>query len=94
MEEVLLNAIGKVGNYASILPLKASAEKTGYSYTKNSATASYIQLLRRIAPKHAKAVNKEASQLLSKATKLGLQDVKIASMELLMSQPSTDKTNY
>ena len=92
MEEVLLNAIGKVGNYASILPLKAAAEKTGYSYTKNSATASYIQLLRRIAPKHAKAVNKEASQLLSKATKLGLQDVKIASMELLMGPGNTNKT--
>lgn len=92
LEEVLLNAISRVGGYASILPLKSAAERANYSYNKNNATTSYLQLLKNIAPKYSKAAKTEAFNLLSKATALGSQDLRVAAMELLMNTPNVKKT--
>lgn len=92
MQEVLFKSLGQLGGYSSILPLKSATEKNNYSYSKNSATASYLQLLKNITPKFTKAVQAEASNLLTKATALGLQDLRIAAMELLMSIPNANKT--
>lgn len=92
LQAALLNAIGQVGGYSSILPLKAAAESANFSYSKNNATNSFLQLLKKISPKYSKAVQSEAASLLSKATSLGLQDVRIAAMELLMGIHNSNKS--
>lgn len=92
MQKSLIQAVGTVGGYTSILPLKSAAEESNYSYSKNSATTSFLQLLKRISPKYSKAVQSEASNLLSKATALGLQDLRVAAMELLMNVSNANKS--
>ncbi len=93
MRKVLYNALGTTGSARSLKALKDAAEKSGYSYQKENATPAYLNLLTRLASSEPKTVEKEANSLLKNATKFNLQDVKIAATKLLLSLPSTNKTN-
>jgi len=92
--DVLLSALSKVGGKNSFVPLKSAAQKINYSYqADNSATASYLSLLKRLVGSDAKLVEKDAKSLLAFATKQNRSDLKVAASQLLLAIPSTNKTN-
>lgn len=94
LNNTLLTALGNMGTRNALLPLKTAALKTNYSYQPtNSATASYLSLLKRLVNSDAKLVEKDAKSLLAFATKQNRPDLKVAASQLLMAIPSTNKTN-
>lgn len=88
MQKALLNAIGNIGTIVSVDVLRSFAERTDYSYQKNSATTSYINLLNRLNKEEPKTVKKEANRLLKAASKGDKQGIKIAATEMLLNQSS------
>ena len=94
LNNTLLTALGNMGTRNALLPLKTAALKTNYSYQPtNSATASYLSLLKRLVNSDAKLVEKDAKSLLAFATKQNRPDLKVAASQLLMAIPSTNKSN-
>lgn len=90
--EILPHALYKTGGSMSLIPLKNAANRLDYSYQKNNATDSYVGLLKKIVPLHPNIVQKEANDLLKRTTKSGVQNLRVAAMEILMSVPNIDKT--
>ncbi len=91
IQKVLLNTLGNIGTQESLKALSSAAEKTGYAYQKDNATASYIALLGKLNNTAPKSVKKEAEKLLATAGKQNKQDIKIAAAKLLLAQPSVKK---
>ncbi len=93
LEGALLAALGKTGSKSALKTLKKHAEGTDLEYDKVGATKAYTALLHRLAQQgDAKIVKKEADRLLSKATQLNKQELRINALEILMSLPGADKT--
>ena len=89
----LLKALGSLGSRNALIPLKNAAQKVNYSYQlNNSATASYLSLLKRLTHTDAKLVEKEAKGLLTFAAKQNRSELKVAASQLLLGIPSTDKS--
>jgi len=89
----LLTALGNLGSRNALIPLKNAAQKINFSYQlNNSATASYLSLLKRLTHTDAKLVEKEANGLLTFAIKQNRSDLKVAAAGLLLAIPSTDKS--
>lgn len=88
MQKVLLNALANMGTYNSVKVLRSFAEDSDFSYQKNNATASYIQLLNRLNNENPKNVKKEANRLRKAANKLDKQDIKISATGMLLDQSS------
>ncbi|WP_436414739.1 family 16 glycoside hydrolase [Petrimonas sp.] len=94
LNNTLLTALGNMGSRNALVPLKNAAQKTNYSYqAHNTATASYLSLLKRLVNSDAKLVEKDAASLLAFAGKQNRPDLKVAASQLLMAIPSTNKTN-
>lgn len=92
LSNTLLTALGNLGSRSALIPLKNAAQKINYSYQlSNSATASYLSLLKRLRPSDAKLVEKEANGLLTFATKKNRSELKVAASLLLLEIPSTNK---
>ncbi len=93
LKGALLTAIGKTGSKSALKVLRKHAEDTDLEYDKVGATKAYTALLHRLAQQgEAKIVKKEAERLLSKATQLNRQELRINALEILMSLPGADKT--
>ena len=91
LNAVLTTAISKVGTKASILPLKLAAQKANYPNQGSNATASYIDLLNKLANTNPAEVQKEAEEMLVVATNAGKQNLRISALELLMPLPAVNK---
>jgi HEAT repeat protein len=92
LKSALLMSLSRTGSKTSIPILKSIVEKEHFSYEKNNAVASYVELLNRLSVSNPKEVQREADNLLSKATQSEKQGLRVATMEILMKLPSTDKT--
>ncbi len=94
LNNALLTALGNMGSNNALVPLRNAAQKVNYSYqANNSATASYLALLKILAATDTKLVEKDAKTLLAFATKQNRPDLKVAASQLLLTIPSTNKTN-
>lgn len=93
LSNTLLTALGNLGSRSALIPLKNAARKINYSYQlNNSATASYLSLLKRLTHTDAKLVKKEANDLLTFAIKQNRSELKVAAAQLLLAIPSTNKS--
>lgn len=93
LSNALLTALGNLGSRSALIPLKNAAQKVNYSYLpNNSATASYLSLLKRLTHSDVKLVEKEANGLLALAIKQNRSELKVAASGLLLAIPSTDKS--
>jgi HEAT repeat protein len=90
LSAVLNTAISKTGSVASISALKQVVLQSAYS-NKNNATASFIDLLNRLASTQQAVVKAEAEELLKAATKLNLQNLRVSAIELLMPIEAVNK---
>ncbi|MEA4905054.1 MAG: family 16 glycoside hydrolase [Petrimonas sp.] len=94
LNDALLTALGNLGSSNALVPLKNAAQKINYSYqSDNSATASYLSLLKRLINSDAQLVRKEAEDLLAFAAKQNRPELKVAASQLLLEIPSTNKNN-
>ena len=92
LKSALLMALGQTGSKASLKTLQVYAENAGYEYNKAEATEAYAALLNRLVKQgENKIAQKEANKLLSKATKLNKQELRINALNILMSAPGTNK---
>ena len=94
LNSALLRALGNLGSSNALVPLKNAAQRTNYSYQpNNSATASYLSLLKKLVNSDAKLVEKDAQSLLAFATKQNRPDLKVAASQLLLTIPTTNKND-
>ena len=93
INHALLAALGNLGSQNALIPLKKAAQEINYSYQpSNSATASYLSLLKKLVHTNAKLVEKEAAGLLAFATKQNRSELKVVASQLLLEIPSTNKS--
>ncbi|SMO80806.1 HEAT repeat [Saccharicrinis carchari] len=91
LEGALLMALGQTGSKASLKTLRKNAEKAGFGYDKTGATNAYVALLNRLAGQgESKTAAKEAGRLLTKATALNKQELRIAALNILMASPQSN----
>lgn len=91
-KKTVQKALSKLGTSASLKPLKDAAKGEKFAYSKESTTASYLELLNTLKSVDIKLVQKEANELLKTAKKQNQPDLQIAAMEILMSIPAESKT--
>ncbi|MDH6359162.1 DUF1080 domain-containing protein [Parabacteroides sp. PF5-9] len=85
MQKVALYTLGRIGTKASFKELATAAEKVNFAPDKTGANEAYIALINRVATLgDAKEAEKEANNLLKKATKAEKTHSRIAALEVLM----------
>ncbi len=92
LQRVLLHALANVGTKESLKVLRDAAARSGYTYTKENAVASYIALLSRLNESDAEQVRKEANKLVMIASKQGNQGLRSAAAMLLLQQGNKKAT--
>lgn len=90
-KKTIHKALSKLGSSASLKTLKDAASKENYAYGKESTTASYLELLRKIAATDSKLAQKEATAMLKTAGRQNQPDLQIAAIEMLMKAPSGNR---
>lgn len=92
LRNALFNTLGKTGTLKALPLLKEAAQNIDFAYrADNSATASYLSLLKRLRESDGKVVEREAKSLLGYADKHNNDALKIAASEILLSLPKANK---
>lgn len=86
-------ALGQIGSVKSLTVLKSAAASTNYTVSVNKATNAYVNLLQNLSSSNPKEVKKEAEALLKSTTKNNIYHVRIAALEILMSNSDVNKFN-
>lgn len=87
----LHTALSKIGTTASIPVLKQASQSVNFNVENSNATASYVDLLNKLANKNPIEVQKEAEELLKTATEAGIQHLRISAIELLFPLKEVNK---
>ncbi len=86
-------ALGQIGSVKSLSVLKHAATDAAYAVSVNTATNAYVGLLDKLLVSNPKLVQKEAEALLKSATNNNVYHVRIAALEILMSNSEGNKYN-
>lgn len=92
LESTIYYALAMTGGEESVSILKKAAKEADYSFDNSSATASYINLLKRDALTDSEFAYGEAKKLYKASAKVGATHTMIAAIEI-MSIAKTEEAN-